>query len=261
MTPLAFWLMGGGQTVTIDLNPYLKDELVYESLQYMANHREAIEQVFGEYLSHDRLAELLSARQSKSFDTKAFLKLCQIEYIAPGNAAKTPIAGGSIDVHTSHWVFEHIPPSTLADIMTEGNRLLGTRGWFVHRIDYSDHFSHSDKSISAINFLQYADDQWSFYAGNRYMYMNRLRHDDFLAILDQSQHRILAVDAVVDGNLAELVHNGRITLDPRFRGKSDDVINTTSAWVVSQLRDTPSAVEVMDRRTSGTRDAADLGHS
>ena len=49
-------------------------------------------------------------------------------------------------------------------------------------VDYSDHFSHSDQTISSINFLRYSDDEWQRYAGNRYMYMNRLRHDDVLAL-------------------------------------------------------------------------------
>lgn len=237
LVPMAFWLMGASKTVTIDLNPYVKHELVRESLDYMAGHRDEIEQVFGENLFADRLSQLLAIRNAKSYDLAGVLKLCQIEYVAPGDAAHTSLADGSMDVHASYTVFEHIPPSILTDILTEGNRLVGPAGWFVHRIDYSDHFSHSDNSISRINFLQYSDEQWSRFADNRYMYMNRLRHDDFLAILEEAGHQIRAVDPVVDPELSKIVQSGQISLDARFRGKSDEVISTTGAWVVSQLRD------------------------
>jgi hypothetical protein len=64
-------------------------------------------------------------------------------------------------------------------IINEGNRILSEEGLFVHLIDCSDHFSHNDKSISRINFLQYNVTQWNKLAGNRYVYVNRLRHDDF----------------------------------------------------------------------------------
>ena len=46
MTPLAYWLMGAKGVITIDLNPYLKAELIKECLQYMANHAE-IQPLFG----------------------------------------------------------------------------------------------------------------------------------------------------------------------------------------------------------------------
>lgn len=34
LVPLAYWLMGAEGTISIDLNPYLKEELIAESLRY-----------------------------------------------------------------------------------------------------------------------------------------------------------------------------------------------------------------------------------
>jgi hypothetical protein len=59
-------------------------------------------------------------------------------------------------------------------------------GLFVHFIDHSDHFSHSDATISPINFLKHCESDWQGYAGNRYMYMNRLRHDDMIELIRES---------------------------------------------------------------------------
>ena len=192
MVPLAFWLMGARRIITVDLNPYLKGELVRESLEYIDANRKEVTALFGEALRQERMDELLQFTRPGAFSLKRFLDLCCIEYDAPGDATRSGLPAGSIDFHTSYTVLEHIPPEVLSQILAEGNRLVRDSGMFVHCVDYSDHFSHSDATVSPINFLQYTDAEWARYAGNRYMYMNRLRHDDFLALFESAGHRILA---------------------------------------------------------------------
>jgi SAM-dependent methyltransferase len=182
LVPLAFWLLGARKTITVDLNPYLTSELVRESVRYVFANRSEIEGILGAALRDDRLNSLLRFVDNSTFTLEDFLQLCCIQYIAPGDAAHTSLDAQSVDYHVSFNVFEHIPPDVIARILSEGNRIVRTQGLFIHRIDYSDHFSHSDSRISNINFLQYSDPSWNRYAGNRYMYMNRLRHDDFLMI-------------------------------------------------------------------------------
>ncbi len=189
--PLAYWLMGCGSTITIDLNPYLEEELIDEHLRYIADNEEEIIKLFGLLIDRTRFNELLKFIKKPKSSITEFFDLCQIIYIAPGNAANTTLPEQHIDFHTSHTVFEHIPPNVLVGILKEGNRIIKKDGLFLHNIDYSDHFSHSDKNITAINFLQYSDDEWARYAGNRYMYMNRLRHDDFLALFESAGQKIL----------------------------------------------------------------------
>jgi hypothetical protein len=101
-------------------------------------------------------------------------------------------------------------------------------------IDYSDHFSHADESISAINFLQYSDTEWSGYADNRYMYMNRLRHDDLIRLFESSGHRVLAVTTDVDDRARALLEAGALSVDERFRDKSHDILGIRGSWVVSE---------------------------
>ena len=105
---------------------------------------------------------------------------------------------------------------------------------FIHRIDYSDHFSHSDQSISPINFLQYSDDEWERYAGNRYMYMNRLRHDDFISLFESAGHRIVEAQPNIDQCLQELLRNGNLHLHERFSSKPEEVLAITGAWMITQ---------------------------
>lgn len=234
IVPLAYWLMGAEGVITIDVNPYLKSDLIKESLRYITDHRNDIERLFGAALITERLNVLIQFHKGLQFTTDDFLKLCGITYIAPGDAAQTRLMDRSVDFHTSYTVLEHIPLPVLEKIFEEGNRIITDNGLFIHMIDYSDHFAHSDSSISPINFLQYCNAEWERYAGNRYMYMNRLRHDDFMALVESAGHRMLSTETIVDQRVAELIRCGKLRLDDRFKNKPDDILSITEAWLVSQ---------------------------
>lgn len=233
LTPVAYWLMGARGTISVDLNPYLRPELVRESLLYMTEHDGEVLEIFGSSLVRERLDRLREFSCARPFSADAFLDLCSISYIAPGDAAATGLERESVDFHTSFTVFEHIPPGVLRRILEEGNRIIRTDGLFVHFIDYSDHFSHSDDAISAINFLRYSDVAWDKYASNPYMYMNRLRHDDFEQLFRSAGHQLLKTDANVDPQCLELLKTEAIDLSPHFAEKATDVLAIIAAWVVS----------------------------
>ncbi len=234
LMPLAYWLMGAEQTISIDLNPYVKTELISESLRYISDNKEEIQGLFGSLLNKKRFDVLLQFSKSDHCPLRAFLDLCSIHYLAPGDAAQTALSPGSIDFHTSYMVLEHIPSETVKRILEEGNRIIRDGGLFAHRIDYSDHFSHSDNDISAINFLQYSDDKWNRYAGNRYMYMNRLRHDDFIRLFQSVGHCLLEVRTDIDPQSQEILSRGSLQLADRFKAKTGAVLSITSSWIMSK---------------------------
>lgn len=234
--PISFWLMGAGKTITIDLNPYMKAELIVEALGYMDRNRDRIRQIFGPLLDESRFDRLMSLGRAPNCSLNSLLELCKIDYISPGDAAKTGLSDNTIDFHTSRAVFEHIPAPVLKGILQEGNRVVRDSGIFVHRIDYSDHFAHSDKSISVINFLQYSDIEWEQYAGNRYMYMNRMRHDDFLNLFGSVGHHVLLTRPDVDERALEQLKSAAFTLDANFREKSVKILSISGSWILSQHR-------------------------
>ena len=236
IVPLAFWLMGARRTITVDVNPYLKVELVRECLGYVEANQARVIALFGELLHRNRLEELLRFYRRGAFSLKQFLDLCCIDYIEPGDAARTALPPKSIDIHTSYTVFEHIPPGVLQQILEEGLRIVRDDGLFVHMVDYSDHFSHSDPTISAINFLQYSNTEWARYADNRYMYMNRLRHDDTVALFEAAGHEILATTPTVDEVCKEILSAGRLPLNERFSVKTQETLSIRDSWFVSRRR-------------------------
>jgi hypothetical protein len=72
---------------------------------------------------------------------------------------------------------------------------------FIHQIDYSEHFSHSDSSISSIKFLKFNANEWKKYDDNRNMCMNRLRHDDYLEVFENGDYTVLKGEPIRDENI------------------------------------------------------------
>src|SRR5436190_6632233 len=80
IVPLAFWLMGAKHTLTVDINPYLREELLYEAVEFIAANRGRIAGLFDRLLQHDRLNALLQMHSRGTFSLDRFLNLCNIEY-------------------------------------------------------------------------------------------------------------------------------------------------------------------------------------
>jgi SAM-dependent methyltransferase len=234
--PTAYWLGGAGTTITIDLNPYMRKELIEDTLFYMGKETEMVREIFGELLEEERLMALLEYGKSGKITVKEFLKMCDIEYIAPGDAARTKLLENSVDYHTSNAVYEHIPREILKGILKEGNRITKPDGLFINAIDYSDHFAQMDKQISSINFLQFDDKEWDKYAGNRYMYMNRLRHDDFLELFEEAGHEIIDVMTWKDKEAEKILMERRIKINERFAGKGNEILSIIGSQFITRRK-------------------------
>jgi SAM-dependent methyltransferase len=216
--------------MTVDLNPYLKRELVFEDLAWLREHRADVADLFGEDAT--ALPERLEAVLTAEPTLDAVLDAARIRYVAPGNATRVDLNDETVDYHVSFTVFEHIPFKTLSAILEEGKRLLKPDGLFVHYIDFSDHFSQADPSISTINFLQFTDRQWRHYAGNRYAYHNRRRLPDFVDLFERAGLRILSNTARVDQRALRQLKNG-FRVDASFDAYSHEEIATSDAWLVA----------------------------
>jgi hypothetical protein len=241
LLPVALWLCGAGKIITVDLNPYMRKELIMDMLFFIKTRENEIKNIFGTLLHEDRFNILLDYSRENSINTKEFLELCSIEYIAPCNAAKTNLPDNSIQYHISIAVYEHIPLTVIYNILEEGNRIISKDGLFINDIDYKDHFSYNDKSISVINFLQYSDKEWEKYAGNRYMYMNRARHDDFLALFTRVGHDFLEIEPRVNKQVETLLENNEIILDTRFQNKTKEILSITGSIFITRKNENSKA--------------------
>ena len=239
--PIILWLLGAKRVITVDLHPYLKSELVADEVAYLQSHSGELFDVLAEHdLQPDRFQRLMNVSLPR-YALAAALEMCSIEYTAPADASRLPLADGAVDFHVSTNVFEHIPPDSLSSILREAARVLDGKGLAVHRIDHSDHFSHSDRALSPVNFLRYGEREWERLAGNRYMYMNRLQVDDFQRIFAESGHEVLALVANPDRDVLRLLQENPPPLDPHFARKPIATLATMNSLFVSRPRQKQAA--------------------
>ena len=233
--PIALWLCGAASVVTVDLNPYLKAALVFEHIDYMRRHPSDIDRLFSRVpdraLFTERFRQLVDAPR----DLDRLFSMIGLTYLAPADATRLDLPPGSVDYHISFTVLEHIPPPVLERIVAEGCRLLAGDGRFVHYVDFSDHFAHADPSLSLVNFLQFSEDEWAWWAGNRYAYHNRLRVDEFAAVVERAGAAVLAIEPAIDARSLDALRQGH-RLDPRFAGKPAETNATVDAWLVASVR-------------------------
>jgi SAM-dependent methyltransferase len=232
--PLGFFLCGARSVDTFDLHPYLKASLVEQSARLIGDAAAKVEELFLPVANPEalgpRLRVVREARGAADLMEKA-----AIRYHAPADAAATGLPDGSIDVHTSYTVFEHIPAATLTDILLEARRLLAPGGVVLHHIDPSDHFSHDDPRIPAIHFLRFSDAEWERYGGNQFGYHNRLRVNDYRRIFESCGFEILRFRESVDRRSMELLASG-FSVDDRFRGLPPEALCCSVFRVLARPR-------------------------
>ncbi len=106
-----------------------------------------------------------------------------IYYKAPADVSKTNYKNDSIDACISTDTLEHIPVNNLKQILIEIKRILKKGGLVSMIIDYSDHYSHTDKNIHPLNFLRFNENIWNKKYNHKCHFQNRLRHSDYKKLL------------------------------------------------------------------------------
>ena len=239
--PIVLWLLGAKEVISVDLNRYLRPELVAADVNYYRIHRAWLEDSLMSVRMPsdcvDRLNRLLSVSASSNRElVNNILRLCRITYVAPTEPTAMGFETDRFDIQLSTHVLEHVTPSALVRILEDGARILKSGGICVHLIDLSDHFAHSDGKISRVNFLQFDEDEWSHYAGNRFMYMNRLRASDYLDVFRHIGFRIFRLESAIDHHCLRLIRRGVVPIAEYFRGKDDDDLATLRLLVCGKVR-------------------------
>ncbi len=232
--PLGFFLCGAESVITFDLHRYLKPSLVMAAVRVLAENKERVLGIFAGRTEPARLRERFESLCSAS-SCDDLLQRAKIQYQAPADAARTGLADHSIDIQISYTVFEHIPRQVLRRILLEASRVLAPGGFTLHHIDPSDHFSHDDRSILPINFLQYSEKDWARLAGNQFGYHNRMRASEFADLYSECGHETRVWRPHIDQASLEAIRNGFV-LDPRFRNYPIDVLSTVVLQVLSRPR-------------------------
>lgn len=225
--PMALWLMGADETVTVDITRLLRPELVGESYEYLRANWSAYRPRFvalaDERLVDERFAALGRAVASgvRPARLPEVLHGMRIDYRAPCDATALDLPDESFDVMTTFVVLQHVPPAPMKAILGAGRRLLKKTGAMIHAANTGDHFAHVDGSLSPLHFLRWSERQWALIAGNRYMYQNRLRADDYYALFEEVGLRIVFKREQVDERALRDLRDG-LPLHPDWQGRAPE---------------------------------------
>jgi predicted SAM-dependent methyltransferase len=96
--------------------------------------------------SISRIAPVRYRKITSANDLAAY----NISYQAPVDVSCSGLADNSLDACISTSTLEHIPVDSLSAILKELRRVLKPGGVISAVVDYSDHYSHTDKKIQAL---------------------------------------------------------------------------------------------------------------
>lgn len=233
LLPLGLWLKGASKVVTVDLNRYFDEKVFVQSLKWIINNQKLIARDMPD-VDKNRISLIDSFLNQSDQNIYNFLDSINISYIAPCDASDLPYKDQYFDFHISYTVLEHIDINSLQSIFEEAKRVLKNNGCLIHLIDYTDHFSHTDRNLSNISFLSYSDRKIDFLMNNRYMYMNMLRYDDFLDFFKENLYQVIYEENFIDKKLLLKLNQdkNKFKLREEYFKKSNIILATESSWFV-----------------------------
>jgi SAM-dependent methyltransferase len=220
MIPVLYSLAGAAKVYLTDLNVLLRRDTFSYALSSLRTQRQMI--LDGLKLDPAFLDHSLRDEPSMSLEDR--LKELRLVYMAPCDCRKMNLPAGSLDVVTSRACLEHVPPDVIQDIFHESHRLLRPGGVSCHIVDHSDHWEHIDKSLNRVNFLKYSDSFFKWTCINPLNYQNRLRHPEYLEMLEKAKLRLVREEHKVDQvSLRDLPN---MQVDQRFSRFSKEELAT-----------------------------------
>lgn len=228
--PLTLWMMGAKRVVSVDINRYFKPEILALSLQKIK--RDQTKQIKNNnYIKNDRYEYMINTLCEANENTLINeLNKIGIYYLAPCDARFLPFDTNTFQAHISYTVLEHIPREDIKLIIKEGKRVLDEKGLFIHNVDHTDHFSHMDQKIDSINFLKLNPKDYNMLCSNKFMYMNRMLHNEYEELWLEENLETLYHQYNIDEKLLKNMKLIKKQLYGAYRHEEDSVLATTESW-------------------------------
>lgn len=210
--PLILHLAGADKVILADPYRLLTRHTFSRAMRVLRSRRSDLARAIGS--TEDDVEARLSGEEPS---LESYLARFRFAYLAPCDTTRLPLPSQSVDLVVSRAVLEHVSPSLVEGLFRESMRVLRPTGMTCHLIDNSDHWSHRDKRITAVNFLKFSDAAFRLTTVNPQNYQNRLRHSDYSRMLRQAGFAIDREDRVIDPAGQAAV--GHMKLDRRFRDR------------------------------------------
>ncbi|MFA3917813.1 hypothetical protein [Ruegeria hyattellae] len=232
--PLMLRLAGARQIILTDAHPLLDRETLKAAVDFLILRRTDLAERLG--TSVEKIEETLSYPQDAPVD-KALDELGMTYRVQ----ATLNTMNVRVDAIISHTVLEHVPPSVIVDLLEQSREILRPGGVISHGIDHSDHRAHRDARLSRVDFLRYSDAIWRLLCLNPQDYTNRLRHSDYVAMVEAAGYELILERPLMDP-VARTDLDG-LALAPRFQSRHPDDLAVLWTNIVARPKATDKAVQ------------------
>jgi hypothetical protein len=203
---IVLYCYGLNDQTSVDLNPYAQRSCINPVISHLRSDPPPGACRLPDHLLGPRVAD----------DLKRFYG---IRYLAPADAARTTFADASIDLIATTSTLEHIPRDQIAAILKECRRLCHAKSVVSMSVDYSDHYAHTDHSISLYNYLSYSEPEWARLNPSVH-YQNRLRHRDYRDLFEKAGFDVISESTEIPEDAERQL--ARISISDHFMGYSED---------------------------------------
>ncbi len=220
--PICFALAGARAIETYDTTRLLDGPLSWRLVRRLEVHLERLAAASGQTLEavRRRFAQLTGATSIEELLSRA-----GVRYHAPGDASRTRLQSGSVDIVFSNSVLEHVTPTALDAIMVESHRVVRPGGYVIHSVNCGDHYAYADRGITQVNYLRYRDLHWRLW-NNELQFQNRLRASDFVRASEAAGFATVFARTTPKAELVAQVR--RMNLPERFRSYTPEELAVTS---------------------------------
>jgi SAM-dependent methyltransferase len=168
----------------------------------------------------------LSPKLKHIKNLKDLKNLLNINYYAPINIIDLN-EKKNFDAIISTNVIEHISKTHFEIILEKFRKIVKNGGILSFLIDYSDHYSHTDKNISSTNFLKYSEQEFKKY-NTPLLFQNRLRHYDYIDIFKNKKFKILKIIKGPKGDIQN-------TVSDEFKKNHKDLFVTWGYFLLKKI--------------------------
>lgn len=229
--PFLLSLIGAERVITMDVNPWLTPGSATETFAALGAWLRLIASETGTEL--DVVERRYRDAAAHAADLPALLRHLRVDYRYPGDARSTGLAEQTVDVVCSSNVLEHLPPDVIREMQREAQRILRPGGLSVHRFNPEDHYCSVDRSITAVNFLQYSERQWRWYGGTGLAYHNRLRCCQYEKLFQEAGFEIRSRRVRIDHRALDLLRRGALQVHADYRGFTPEQLAADYMWLVA----------------------------
>lgn len=221
VVPAGLHLLGAKEIHSFDLSRHLQDDLV----QTLARQLPDCVADLSKRTGHPASGLLTRARYLQNAPDD-LLGLIRLHYHAPYDFTSSGLEDESVDIVYSNLVLEHVTPEALGGILRESRRILKPGGVCWHNVDFTDHYSHTHRGLSHVNFLRYGARFWELVGQNDILYMNRMRRSDYIRAFEQAG---FVIEARHDHHI---MGGADLPIHPDFAGYPPDEIACSASRFV-----------------------------